>query len=56
MCRTLPFLHSLLVQAHFNGSIGLEIGEYALVRRICEDRFKPDAEGRWTLEDDAVEA
>ena len=47
--RTLPFLHSLLVQAHFNGTIGLEIGEYALVRRICAERFFCDAEGRWRL-------
>ncbi len=49
--RSLPFLHSLLVQAHFNGSIGLEIGEYALVRRICEKRFACDEEGRWRLPD-----
>ena len=45
--RSLPFLHSLLLQAHFNGSIGLEIGEYALVRRICEERFDHDDEGLW---------
>ena len=49
--RTLPFLHSLLVQAHFNGSIGLEIGEYALVRRICEKQFACDEDGRWRLRD-----
>lgn len=49
--RSLPFLHSLLVQAHFNGSIGLEIGEYALVRRICEKRFACDEVGRWRLPD-----
>jgi 16S rRNA G966 N2-methylase RsmD len=47
--RTLPFLHSLLVQAHFNGSIGLEIGEYALVRRVCERRFVCDEHGHWSL-------
>jgi DNA modification methylase len=47
--RTLPFLHSLLVQAHFNGSIGLDVGHYALVRRICEERFACDPEGRWHL-------
>ena len=52
--RTLPFLHSLLVQAHFNGSIGLEIGEYALVRRICRDRFDCDDEGRWTVRNRAL--
>lgn len=47
--RTLPFLHSLLVQEHFNGSIGLELGGYALVRRLCEERFACDADGRWRL-------
>lgn len=47
--RTLPFLHSLLVRAHFNGGIGLEIGEYAVVRRICEKSFHCDEEGRWRL-------
>lgn len=53
--RTLPFLHSLLVRAHFNGSIGLEIGEYALVRRICADRFVCDESGHWRIADeDAV--
>lgn len=48
--RTLPFLHSLLVQEHFNGTIGLEVGHYALVRRICEQHFRVDAEGRWYQE------
>jgi DNA modification methylase/predicted RNA-binding Zn-ribbon protein involved in translation (DUF1610 family) len=47
--RSLPFLHSLLVRAHFNGGIGLEIGEYALVRRICEQRFVCDEDGRWDV-------
>jgi predicted RNA-binding Zn-ribbon protein involved in translation (DUF1610 family) len=47
--RTLPYLHSLLVRSHFNGSIGLEIGSYALVRRICEDRFEADEKGRWCV-------
>jgi hypothetical protein len=45
--RTLPYLHSLLVRAHFNGSIGLDIGSYALVRRLCQERFAADGEGRW---------
>lgn len=45
--RTLPFLHSLLVREHFNGTIGLEVGHYALVRRICEAHFEVDSEGRW---------
>jgi DNA modification methylase len=47
--RTLPFLHSLLVQEHFNGTIGLEVGRYALVRRICQEHFEEDASGRWHL-------
>jgi ribosomal protein S27AE len=50
--RTLPFLHSLLVQAHFNGSIGLEVGSYALVRRLCELRFRCDPLGRYDLKED----
>jgi DNA modification methylase len=45
--RTLPFLHSLLVREHFNGTIGLEVGQYALVRRICEEHFQVDVDGRW---------
>lgn len=45
--RTLPYLHSLLVQAHFNGGIGLEVGSYALVRRLCEQRFDADEHGRY---------
>jgi len=45
--RTLPFLHSLLLQEHFNGTIGLEVGHYALVRRICQDHFEVDDDGRW---------
>lgn len=43
--RTLPYLHSLLVQAHFNGGIGLEVGSYALVRRLCEQRFDLSDDG-----------
>lgn len=49
--RALPFLHSLLVQAHFNGSIGLEIGSYALVRRLCEEHFDVDVVGRYRLKE-----
>lgn len=45
--RTLPFLHSLLVREHFNGTIGLEVGHYALVRRVCQDHFEADAHGLW---------
>lgn len=47
--RTLPFLHSLLVQAHFNGSLGLEVGRYALVRRLCQEHFVCDDAGRWSV-------
>lgn len=47
--RTLPFLHSLLVQAHFNGSLGLEVGRYALVRRLCREHFVCDDLGRWSV-------
>jgi len=54
--RTLPFLHSLLVQAHFNGSLGLEVGRYALVRRICQERFVCDDAGRWCLVADELAA
>jgi DNA modification methylase len=52
--RTLPYLHSLLVQAHFNGSIGLDVGSYALVRRLCERHFAADEAGRWYLPTIAV--
>ncbi len=45
--RTLPFLHSLLVREHFNGTIGLEVGRYALVRRICQERFGVTDAGLW---------
>lgn len=47
--RTLQYFHSLLVQAHFNGSIGLEVGSFSLVRRVCEERFVVDEHGRWSL-------
>jgi DNA modification methylase/predicted RNA-binding Zn-ribbon protein involved in translation (DUF1610 family) len=45
--RTLPFLHSLLVREHFNGTIGLEVGHYALVRRICQEHLEADERGLW---------
>ncbi len=47
--RTLPFLHSLLVREHFNGTIGLEVGQYALVRRLCEASFESDEQGLWRM-------
>lgn len=48
--RTLPFLHSLLVQEHFNGTIGLEVGQYALVRRLCQVHFEVNDDGRWSAQ------
>ncbi len=47
--RTLPYLHSLLVQEHFNGDIGLSVGDYDLVRQLCIEQFVVDGHGRWTL-------
>lgn len=47
--RRLPYLHSLLLQHHFNGDIGLHIGGYALVRDICQRHFQVDSDGRWTV-------
>jgi 16S rRNA G966 N2-methylase RsmD len=47
--RRLPYLHSLLVQHHFNGDIGLHVGGYDLVREICRQHFQVDAEGRWAV-------
>jgi DNA modification methylase len=52
--RTLPFLHSLLVQAHFNGGLGLEVGHYAIVRRICEQCFTTTDERHWLLPESAA--
>ena len=52
--RTLPYLHSLLVQEHFNGDIGLSVGDYDLVRRLCGERFVVDARGRWGLPTEAA--
>lgn len=47
--RTLPYLHSLLVQYHFNGDIGLHIGDYDRVRAICVEQFAQDESGRWSV-------
>ncbi|MDQ3689145.1 MAG: hypothetical protein M3406_03750, partial [Chloroflexota bacterium] len=47
--RTLPYLHSLLVQHHFNGDIGLHIGDYEVVRALCIDHFSQDDRGRWLV-------
>ncbi len=45
--RTLPYLHSLLVQHHFNGDIGLHVGDYDTVRSICAESLIQDSDGRW---------
>lgn len=45
--RTLPYLHSLLVQHHFNGDIGLHVGDYDTVRSICAESLVQDSDGRW---------
>jgi len=47
--RRLPFLHSLLLRHHFNGDIGLEVGSYSLVRKLCLGSFSVDAQGRWSV-------
>jgi adenine-specific DNA methylase len=45
--RTLPYLHSLLVQHHFNGDIGLSVGDYDTVRAVCAAQFEQDVRGHW---------
>lgn len=47
--RTLPYLHSLLVQHHFNGDIGLHVGGYDAVRALCTENFVSDDTGLWTI-------
>ena len=47
--RTLPYLHSLLVQHHFNGDIGLSVGDYDTVRAVCAAHFEQDARGHWFI-------
>jgi DNA modification methylase len=54
--RTLPYLHSLLVQHHFNGDIGLSVGDYDTVRAVCAAHFEQDARGRWFLRSQAESA
>lgn len=54
--RTLPYLHSLLVQHHFNGDIGLHIGDYDIVRAICLEHFSQDDRGRWLAPEAAAVA
>jgi hypothetical protein len=47
--RTLPYLYSVLLQAHFNGDIGLAERGYACVRDLCAASLTVDAKGRWQL-------
>lgn len=54
--RTLPYLHSLLVQHHFNGDIGLSVGDYDTVRSVCAAHFEQDARGRWFVRSQAASA
>jgi DNA modification methylase len=48
--RTLPYLHSLLVQHHFNGDIGLEIGDFEVVRSLCSGNFTEPSPGIWAVD------
>jgi hypothetical protein len=45
--RSLPYLYSMLLEAHFNGDIGLEAEGFTRVRKICESSFECDGFGRW---------
>lgn len=45
--RTLQYMHSLLVQRHFNGDIGLHVGGYDVVREICDRNFVQNESGLW---------
>jgi len=45
--RTLPYLYSFLLQADFNGEIGLHERGYSCVRELCEASFRVDRDGRW---------
>lgn len=45
--RTLPFMYSMLLQAHFNGDVGLEADGFAGLRRLCTANFEADPDGRW---------
>jgi DNA methylase len=47
--RTLPYMYSLLLEAHFNGDIGLEADGFAGLRRLCLANFRADDEGRWLV-------
>jgi hypothetical protein len=50
--RTLPYLYAVLLQAQFNGDIGLTERGYARVRELCASSFLVDARGRWFVRSD----
>ena len=45
--RTLPYLYSVLLKAHFNGDIGLQERGYACVRDLCAGAFSSTPSGLW---------
>jgi len=47
--RSLPYLYSMLLEAHFNGDIGLEAEGFTRVRQICQSNFECDSAGRWLV-------
>lgn len=49
--RTLPFMYSLLLGAHFNGDIGLEAEGFSAVRTISSANFESDGRGHWYLDE-----
>jgi DNA methylase len=47
--RTLPYLYSVLLAAHFNGDIGLHSQGFDTVRVLCSRHFECDTCGRWSI-------
>lgn len=47
--RTLPYLYAVLLQAHFNGDIGLTERGYGRVRELCALSLEVDGHGRWDV-------
>jgi 16S rRNA G966 N2-methylase RsmD len=47
--RTLGYLYAVLLQAHFNGDIGLTERGYGRVRELCASSFTVDDQGRWSV-------
>jgi hypothetical protein len=45
--RTLPYMYSLLLGAHFNGDIGLTADGFSGLRTICSANFRSDEKGHW---------